>query len=113
MQTENRCSSCGAELAAGAPTCAVCGHVADHSREMDSVPSPSHGLLNATPASGMRKPWLFSTEVLTGYLVEKGLVAPEILHALESDAGARRRSLVDHLVERKQMSATSLRSAMS
>ncbi|MBK6427642.1 MAG: FHA domain-containing protein [Blastocatellia bacterium] len=81
--------------------------------------APKSGQLTGQPGTplvqpgGSSKPWPFSADLLAERLAVGGYVQKPVIDALKAEASASSRSLVDLILERKQMSSSALRDAMS
>lgn len=121
MSTEKHCPHCGASVTYGAPNCTGCGSSLEALWvDTGAVPAaPKSGQLAGQPGTplvqpgGSSKPWPFSADLLAERLAVGGYVQKTVIDALKAEASASSRSLVDLILERKQMSASALRDAMS
>lgn len=121
MSTDKHCPHCGAAVTFGAQHCPGCNTNLDALwADTGAVPAaPASGHLPGQPATPLvqqgasSKPWPFSADLLAERLAVGGYVQKPVIDALKAEASASSRSLVDLILERKQMTAVALRDAMS
>lgn len=121
MSTEKSCPNCGKGVVVGAAHCPHCGaDIASLWVDTGGVPKVgSSGQLAANPGTplvqqgGSARPWPFSADLLAERLAVGGYVQKPVVDALKAEATAAGRSLVDLILEKRQMSSVALRDAMS
>lgn len=121
MSTDKHCPHCGAAVTYGIPQCSGCGtNIESLWVDTGAVPQvPRSGQLGQPPSTPLvqpgasSKPWPFSADLLAERLAVGGYVQKPVIDALRAEASASKRSLVDLILERKQMAPNALRDAMS
>ncbi len=121
MSSDKHCPHCGAAVTFGVSACPGCNANLDALWvDTGEVPAASRsGQLGQPPATPLvqpgasSKPWPFSAELLSERLAAGGFMQKPVVDALRAEASASSRSLVDLILERRQMAPAALRDAMS